>query len=539
MSDSKKPPPEPPLSGSKRGKDSKHPPADSVTSKLERIKQSIWKRRPILSEIMKKHGDKTLYRYSQDFMDINPSPLLDARKPELIATAKELIEERLGADVAAGVARQLTKYPLVSTTDHHGPIQHPFFLNANIVSAIPYLENTDPDLNYLIVFSFASVSVNNASAYPRGIIFHGDKNGSGSFVRLPILPDKLKMGVVYGTRSFTREDLTKAELELLKKEKGGEVALGRGEQIRNLMEEFCGDRQILGAPDLSEQITEMNFRLWPRLFHNAENRTAGCAIPDLIYLEIETLVRELMIKHHLTNPASPLYKVLFNGEYRALALKYFNNLPGAFSLENGWGSFFFWAVDDKLHRVQLKLGGNTTASLHSKHHSYSYELNPQEIEKALKERKIFPSMLLCYLLVSLYYGMKCLGGFCQVHDLTKTKEAWQKLLREMNNESEADAVTPVQTKELGGDGLVLAYLKTVDGSLIPATGIDLVLEKTNTSYEKYVELSKRVTLSEMMNPMLPEMYTVLYPFPDREPELATLSPESILKETGLEEKLAQ
>ena len=48
------------------------------------LKNAIWKRRPVLGEIIAKHGGKTLENYSRDFMDVNASPRLDARKPELI-----------------------------------------------------------------------------------------------------------------------------------------------------------------------------------------------------------------------------------------------------------------------------------------------------------------------------------------------------------------------------------------------------------------------------------------------------------------------
>lgn len=501
---------------------------------LDSLKRAIWARRPILGDIMAKHGSKLLYDYTRDFFDVNKNPRLDQRKPELIEIAKELIEKRLGNKIAEAVAKQLNKMPLVSTTDHHGPIQHPFFLNSNIISAIPYYELEDTDINYLVVFSFASVSVNNASAYPRGIIFHGKKDGSGPLIRLPFLPDKLKMGVVYGTRAFTREDLTKAESELAKKEKSGEIETGRGEQIRTILEENFGTEQVLNTPDLNEQITEINFNLWQKLFHHADKNTNSERIPDLIYLEIETLVTELLLKKHLNNENSLIYKALFNPKYIELAHKYFNNVPGAFSTEKSWGTYMFWAMDEKKHRVMLKLENGFLISEDGK---YKFEFTPEAVKNALVNKEIYPAMLLCYLMVSLYYGMKCLGGFCQVSDLTKTKEAWGKILQEMGETDEAEALNPVQTKELGGDGLVLSYLKTQNGDILPATGIDMVLEEDDTSYETYIELSKNVTLMEMMNPMLPEIYTVLYPIQEREEHLLSLSSEQISKDTGVAEKL--
>jgi hypothetical protein len=142
-------------------------------------------------------------------------------------------------------------------------------------------------------------------------------------------------------------------------------------------------------------------------------------------------------------------------------------------------------------------------------------------------------------MVSLYYGMKCLGGFSQVNDLTKTKEAWISLLRAMGDHAEAEAVQPVQTKELGGDGMVLPYYAIAHEEFVPATGIDMVLQPGATLFEKYIARSKLVTLSEMMDPMLPEIYGVLYAAPERDQRLISLTPEQILRATGLQRKLVE
>ena len=86
--------------------------------------------------------------------------------------------------------------------------------------------------------------------------------------------------------------------------------------------------------------------------------------------------------------------------------------------------------------------------------------------------------------------------------------------------------------------MLLAYMKTVKGDLVPATGIDMILEvDEHTSLEHYLDLAKKVTLAEMMEPMLPEMYTVLYSAPDRDPAFAGVTPEMIMRATGLHEKL--
>ncbi len=305
--------------------------------------------------------------------------------------------------------------------------------------------------------------------------------------------------------------------------------------ISGFLEEYYGAPDVLAAPDLSSQITKINYRFWPKLFHAAKGEAPGRPMLDLIYLEIETLVTELLLRRHL-NDNTLINRFLFSEDYRRLNLEHFDGIAGAFSKAKGWGTYMFWAIDKNLHRVRLELEGNRLVS--KEQPDLSVDFTPEAIAKALKEKRIYPAMLLCYVMVSLYYGMKCLGGFCQVHDLTVTKEAWEKILRKVGEKKEADALGPIQTKELGGDGMVLSYSRSASGDeMFPATGIDMYLSEKDTGVEKYLQRSKTVTMQEMMNPMLPEMYTVLYSADERKPELLKVTPEQVLRETGLQEKL--
>ncbi len=507
----------------------------TIETHLQKLRDAIWQRRPILGEIMRKHGGMILFDYAKDFMDVNDAPGLDPSKPELIEVFCELLEQRLGKEVAEKTKKQLLKYALVSTADHHSVIDHPFWINANFISALPFLEKPSPEVNSLVVFSFASVSLNNASGFARGILFHGGMGNSSNLIRLPLLPDKLKMGIVYSMRGFTKDDVSRAIDVMREKEKNGEITPERGENIVKLLEtEFC-DKDVLAAPDLSSQITILNYRLWPRLFHPGVGQPAGRRMLDLIYFEIETLVTELLLRRHLHGDTL-LTRFLFTPDFQRLNKKYFDGIAGAFCESKAWGTYMFWGIDKNFHRVRMELKNGKLVS--ETQPELNVDFTPDAIAEALRKKTIYPSMLLCYVMVSLYYGMKCLGGFCQVHDLTVTKEAWQKILREMGEGEEADAVTTVQTKELGGDGMVLAYTRSADNKqFFPATGIDLLFSEKDTSVEKYLDRSKVVTMQEMMNPMLPEMYTVLYTQDERDKELLSVSPEQIMLDTGLQEKL--
>lgn len=516
--------------------DDSDPHLSSLKQKLFQLKVSIWDRRPIFGEIIRNNGQKNLYQFAKEFLNFKTSPFHLSRQKELIATANKLISERLGSNVADSVTRQLNKYPLVSTTDHHGPIDHPFFVNTNIISSLSYNEYHDVDLNYLVVFSFASVSINNLSAYPRGILFHGGINGTKNLIRLSFFTDKEKMGVVCGTRAYDQSDIDRAQQELTRKFLHGDITEEKKELISNLLKNTFASSDVLNSPDLSTQITKINYKLWPLLFHtkNREDKNNRVQVPKLIYLEIETLVSEILQKYHFTDKQSPLYRLIFDREFRDCALDLFEGIPGAFSKKNDWGTYLFWAMNEKKHRKRLMPKEDSLVGV-----DIDYELNltPESVLSALQQKKIFPSMLLCYIVVSLFYGMKCLGGFSQVNDLTMTKMAWQELLWKYHMIEDALALETVSTASYGGDGLVLSYLPTQSGSMVPATGIDMISEDINTSFTDFIQLAKNTKLEEVLNPMVSEMYEVVYSIQDRLPELSGLTPEQIIKATGLQKKM--
>ncbi len=415
------------------------------------LKKAIYRRRPVLKEIMKRHGGKKLYDYARDFLNVNPAPGLDKRKPELVAVVQELLAPRLRKKLAKEVADQLRRWPLVSTSDHHGIIGNPFFLNSNIVGSLHPPKKIG---SYLIDFSFACISLNNSS-YPRCFEFHGEEGGKGPLIRLPLLPNKLKEGVVHATRAITSADIDRAESQLRNYEREGLVTQARAKKIHSFLESIFKTKAVLSAPDFNTQITRINYQLWPQFFRTPP------AVPNLIYLEIETLVSTLILEKHISDKSSLIHPLLADPT-------------------------LFWGIDEKGHRLKLEK---------------NKKWNLKILQRGLQKKRLYPGSKLCYLLVALYYGIKCLGGFCQVHDLTNLKKEWQHYLISKGQKAEARAIEPIQTKELSGDGMVIT----------PGTGLDLALSKSKPSLNDFRKQAKQVTLEELMEPMLPIIHHIVYP----------------------------
>jgi len=86
--------------------------------------------------------------------------------------------------------------------------------------------------------------------------------------------------------------------------------------------------------------------------------------------------------------------------------------------------------------------------------------------------------------------------------------------------------------------LVLAYLRTPKGNIVPATGIDMIMEEPKSEYNQYIALAKNITLAEAISPLLPVIYTVLYSIHERDAALSNLTAEEIVMATNLYQKLA-
>lgn len=494
---------------------------------FKKLKKKVLEKRPILKQILNKQGGKNLYEYAKDYISVNLNPPLRKRQNEFIETFKKEVAKRLGDEVATSVANQLAQYYYVSTADHHGPICHPFFLNANLMASAPYFEYPDPLLQNVIVLACANVSLNNSS-FPRGLIFNSYAKEKIQTHRLSFLPSNAHSSTVYNFRSYTADEIKKMKALLKEKVNAKDVHPEEAEKINALLDEIYNQPEILQSENFSDQITKTNYKLWQKFF--APSKVTP---PNLIYMEQESLVVRLILDHHLYEDTT-ISRIFFYPSYDKILNQYFDGVFGAFSKKNKTGTYLFWGVSkDKNYRVQLWKEGNF---LISEDGSFKLELTPDSLKKALEEKQIIPSMMLIFTVLCFYYGLKCLGGFSQVNYLTFMKNAYLKMQVDKGAYRSIEVCARAQTKELGGD-LTIAYLGGPNGELVPATGLDLILYGEENTWPELVNESKQITLEEALSPMMPEFYKIIYPEPEREPDLTKITSEDITKLIHLDQKI--
>lgn len=491
------------------------------------LKQKVLEKKPVLAEILRKRGTKTLFEYAKLYIDVNLNPPIKRRQGEFIGTFKKQVARRLGPEIAESAATQLYNYYFVSTVDHHSPLFHPFFINGNLLTAGPHFENTDPNLKNVIVLSFGNISMNNSS-FPRGLIFNSFNRGKIEMQRLSFFPAKDRLCPVYNFRSYTREDVEKVRSTLNDLVKVGSVHVREQEKINGILDQIYLKPEMLEAENYSEQITKSNFLLWQRFFDNSNLQP-----PNIVYLEIESLVNEVLLQHHIFEHTI-ITHFLLDQKYDLLIFKYFEGIQGAFSRQDKVGSYLFWGLPKGAkYRIQLWKEGNY---LVSEDGTYKLELTAESLARAIRDKELIPSMMLCFIVLSFYYGLKCLGGFSQVNYLTYMKNSYIKMQVDLGNYRSIEVCARAQTKEMGAD-FTIAFLGGPNGELVPATGLDLILYGDENTWPTIVAGSKQITLDEAVTSLMHEFYPIVYPETERDPELLKITPRDVARLTKLDQKI--
>lgn len=493
---------------------------------LQQLKGAVLSRRPILNELITRRGQKSLYDYTKDYISVNLNPPIQQRQDELIGTFRREVAKVLGEDVAAKAAKQLERYYYVSTADHHGPICHPFFVNANLLLAAPYQEINDPDLQYVIVLACASISFRNSS-FPRGLLFHNAADPNFAVERVAFFPANMRACPVFNWRAYTEQEVGAIVTDVENKIKSKKLHPTEGEKIIQLMQAVYAQPEVLQAQTFSQQVTKTNYALWQRLFGRPERVPA-----QLITLEQETLVIQLLLDYHLDQDTT-IHHVLFDPSYEALLQEYFDGVMAAFSVKDHWGSYLFWAMPPgQKYRGQLWKQGN---KLVIDDGSYSVELTSAAVRAALEKREIFPTTLLDFFVLAFYYGLKCVGGFNQINYLTTMKNNYIKMQVDRSNYRSIEVCARAQTKEMN-DGFTLAFVER-NQKTYAAMGLDFILYGDDHTWPNLVQTIKVITVEEAFNPLLPELYRVIYNEAERMPAASAITDEQIMQLTGLNKKI--
>lgn len=498
-----------------------------TTLQFAALKEKIFAYRPILGEILSRYGKISLYEYAAQYQAVSENSKGSNRKAEFIETFHQETEKRLGPEIAKSAAKQLSIHYTISTADHHGPLCHPFFLSSNLITAATLAGSNNPSLRHVIVLACANISFNNSS-YPRGLLITSAGTSPKTPIPLPFFPDSIRAHSVIHYPGFSEKEmrLIPNKIDRLVSEK--HLTTHQGRQLKSLISEVYQSPDVMNCSTYSDQITKTNDALWKKFFSPQPMQ-----YPSVIYLESEMLVTQLLVQHHISSD-TVIHRILFDPMYQKLLIEKFDTIMGGFSLAQKLGTYLFWALPpDRKYKQQLWKEGD---DLITSDGHFRVELTPRGITTAINKRELIPSTLLVFLVLSCYYGLKLLGGFNQVNYLTQIKKAYLSMLNEVGDQESAAISADTITDKLCGD-FITAFIKTHDGTLAPATGLDLILRGTPDTWRILVETSHTITLEEALSPMMPEMYRIIYPENEQDLLLTKLTKEDITTSIGLDKKI--
>jgi hypothetical protein len=282
--------------------------------------------------------------------------------------------------------------------DHCGILDNPILLGAALVSN--YCKLFDKSLyGDILTFATGNIPVNEPFRR-RGFMFRGRR------VNLYAKKDKNKIVYAMPKQDFNLVDraIKAHEFHLFSKDEQT-FLIKTTELIKKIDFSTC--------ESLGDQLTKINYYLWPFLFEEKLRPK----LSNLISIEYDDIVSEYLIYVIKNDKKSFIYKMLFDEKFREKTLKEFGGIVGAWNDEEDSGTHFFWGVDSNLERISLRVDKD---NLISKDGNY-INLNEDDVVLLLRQKKLIIGMLLKFSLVIFYMGLKPLAGLGSVEYLNRMK----------------------------------------------------------------------------------------------------------------------
>jgi hypothetical protein len=441
---------------------------------LEQIRAEVFAHRRLFGEVAHAWRDVTCLEYaSQNF------PNLLTPTDTVLSAIEQETTMLLGPSAGRHARASLEEQRWVSTADHHGLLNHPYFYTAALLRSH---HKVRPLGNTTVVLAFGNVSLSNDS-FPRGFFFHDAHFREARFHlkslherRMPVfgLPPVLKGAFVKECERSMHQPL----------------ASRARERIALFLERIAESDTVWSQETYGAQLTILNAVWWKTLFGEARG--------ELVYLEIESVVRRLLLEQHLITE-TPLHKIFFDAQWRSRYLTLFEGIFGAHG-EN-FGTHFFWYADRvKNMRRQLFVRGDIMETANG---DVSISLTPDAVREKIVSRELVPGTALNLITVHAEGLLASAGGLSQIEYLKTMSERWNKLLGSFG---EAHAL-PNPSIFCGEQALF--GLCTEDGRVSLASLMDLYLymeDDRNTAIDHAIE---EAPFYGTLDAMMPTLYWLL------------------------------
>jgi hypothetical protein len=440
---------------------------------IDSIREEVFRLRPKFAQLVQTWGDKTLLEYYTKGFSPTSSP-----SDDVLDTIASEVASILGEEVATNTRYTVAKQKWVNTADHHGLLHHPCFYTTSL--ALSCKEVCD-DASATVALPFGGVSLGNDS-FPRGFSFH-DKNLNLQKIFFKSL--KYRRLPIYALEPMTQSELIHEKLRSTSLSLTDNAA----KQLQNFFDALLADPRVWSQETYSAQLTVMNSILWHQLF--GEERG------DFVYLEIESVVRRLLLKKHLRTE-TPIFNLIFKREWREKYVELFNGIQGAHDVDSGTN--LFWYIDHaSLTRRRLIISGG---SLIIPDGSTVIPITKEAIAEGLENRTLMPSSALTLITIQEVENLTCGGGPSQLQYLSSFETKWADLLQHFGETS-----TARKPAIWCGDSNLFSITDT-EGLLIEqATLLDVLLYTKDPSLLVDSSLTN-TKISSVIDAMIPALFSI-------------------------------
>lgn len=443
--------------------------------KLEDIRERVFAHRPRFGEVVRAHGSATLPAYyAEGFSNLmHPSSdLLDAVEQETAII--------LGPELGKVAREALAEQRWVNTADHHGLLCHPYFYTTALARSHAMVRKNG---SATVTLPFGGVSLGNDS-FPRGISLH-DREGREERIFFKSLQERRMP--VHSLAPMDRSTLVR------ERDRACSFLLSSHAQERlgQLLTSFLDDAHVWDQETYSAQLTAMNSVLWAFSF--------GTARGACVYLEIDSVVRRLLLQKHLCTD-TVISALLFNPLWRQAFVELFTGVIGSHTKESG--THFFWYVDHRMKtRRRLVVHGDILITIEG---DVVIPLTSEHIAEGVRTRSLMPSSALIMIIITGVEGLACGGGPSQLEYLHTMMEQWETLLQRFGKSVE----TPTTAIYCGDNAL---FQISTSGTNLPvlSTFLDVVLHSLDVAnnVDTALESTPLAATVDALLPVLYHMYT--------------------------------